>query len=560
MPLTWNALAWVVAGIAAAVTFFVAWRAWRARLDRLSTQLQQTDHRLSIALQLNHELAEARDEKSLVEAALSAINRLASGLGISFVPFDAWGQPLPAFTIGELPRPVLEGWAEHLVSEQVRNRCSQCKTLHSPSGTECPLKVGPLGGTMAIYCFPLTLNGRSLGVVNLYLPGGMSLQDELHQFIDSLLLEVALAVETVRMRNQEVATLRQLHHLQSTRSDLIANLQAHFDTVRNTVNVAAIMLLLRPMVNERLSGLRVLSGDPGCDGEAAIERLAQATFTGEDHASGETNAASSSWAPFPLTLPEGQVLGALLVRTGSPDRLSPAQTSVLQTLAAQAALMVEYERQTLSLEYAIIIHERNRLAREIHDGLAQTLAYLKIQAVQMQTSLNLGDTNRLNRLLAENKQVLADAYQDIRQAIDNLRIHPDSSMRDWLELLADAFTRNSGVPVELEILVEQADFLPETQAQMVRIVQESLNNVRKHANAQQVKLLLREWSGQLILEVIDDGQGFDPLDVPAIAQHGLRGMHERAELIGADFQIISQPRIGTTMRLTLPLQLREVNE
>jgi signal transduction histidine kinase len=113
--------------------------------------------------------------------------------------------------------------------------------------------------------------------------------------------------------------------------------------------------------------------------------------------------------------------------------------------------------------------------------------------------------------------------------------------------------------VKIELQMDDPAFLPEVQAQLVRIVQEALNNVRKHSRASMVRISLRNWGGDLLLEINDDGQGFDPDDIPPVAQYGLRGMRERAELIGADFQIISQPRSGTTVRLNLPMYFQEVD-
>ncbi len=87
---------------------------------------------------------------------------------------------------------------------------------------------------------------------------------------------------------------------------------------------------------------------------------------------------------------------------------------------------------------------------------------------------------------------------------------------------------------------------------MVRIVQEVFSNIRKHAHASHAWINVKEWENDVILEVGDDGQGFQPDDVPGLAQYGLRGMRERAELIGADFQIASRPGEGTIVYLRLP--------
>ena len=130
-------------------------------------------------------------------------------------------------------------------------------------------------------------------------------------------------------------------------------------------------------------------------------------------------------------------------------------------------------------------------------------------------------------------------------------------LASWVDRLAKEFESSAGVQAVSSLKLEGADLSPEVQAHLVRIVQEALNNVRKHAEASQAQINLRMWEGDVLLEVIDDGRGFDPLDVPLVAQYGLRGMRERAELIGADFQIVSQPGQGTAVRLRLPATLQE---
>ena len=555
-----STLSWLPVLLALLILFIALGAVWfqRRQVRRLEAQIGHVQNRLQTVLQLNRQLVEASDEKALVEAALSAVNRLVGGLGVSFVPFDTWGQPLPAFTFGDLPEPVLKGWAEHLVSEQTRSRCQQCQELHALDGQACPLKTGPFGGAMSIYCLPLALGARALGMVNVYLPPERVLDTELHGFLLGLLDEMALAVDAVRLHNQELSTLRQIHRLRSPRSDLGASLQALLEGVYAVLGVEALQLQVRSMADERVSGLRVRVGEFGCLGEDFLLRCVEQALRTEENI--VQSAAESGWISVPMVLPEGQVLGVLLAFTRDTPEISPRQWSVLHTAAAQAALMVEYERLNLSLEYSLVIQERTRLAREIHDGLAQTLAFLKMQTAQMQTAFHQGDTVRLSRLLIENRQALAEAYQETRQAIDNLRLSPDENLAVWVEQLAAAFEKSTGTAVVCQLQTGTLAFLPEISAQLVRIVQEALNNVRKHAHAGQVTINLREWGSDLLVEIIDDGQGFDPEDIPPVAQYGLRGMRERAELIGADFQIISQPRRGTTVRLALPISFEEPSQ
>ena len=97
----------------------------------------------------------------------------------------------------------------------------------------------------------------------------------------------------------------------------------------------------------------------------------------------------------------------------------------------------------------------------------------------------------------------------------------------------------------------------DVQVAIYRVCQEALNNIRKHAQAEQVWVSCLETGGDLVLEVRDDGIGFSSEDLPGPSQYGLRSMRERAELIGADFQVICEPQGGTTVRVRLPLTAQE---
>jgi two-component system nitrate/nitrite sensor histidine kinase NarX len=141
----------------------------------------------------------------------------------------------------------------------------------------------------------------------------------------------------------------------------------------------------------------------------------------------------------------------------------------------------------------------------------------------------------------------------VRQAIDGLRIQSNGSgMEGWLRQAAVEFQENSGLRVQIVEPVENANLPPEVHAQLIRILLEALNNVRKHARGGQIWISCQEVDGDLIIEVRDDGIGFDIEDIPGPSRYGLQGMRERAELIGADFQIISRPMEGTTVRVRLP--------
>jgi two-component system, NarL family, nitrate/nitrite sensor histidine kinase NarX len=189
--------------------------------------------------------------------------------------------------------------------------------------------------------------------------------------------------------------------------------------------------------------------------------------------------------------------------------------------------------------------------------LAQTLAFLKIQAAQMQNYLVRGEMERLTSSLQANYRTLSDAYLDARQAIDNLRRIPSTSLRDWIGQVADDFEQNTGLRVDLSQFNLLIEYAPTVQAQLIRIVQEALSNIRKHANAHEVAILGQQDDRNILIKVRDDGIGFSPEQVNDSSRYGLRGMRERAEMIGADFQITSQPGLGTVVSLRLPTTIKE---
>lgn len=536
-------------------------------------RLAEDRRQLETLMYLTRGLAEAQDEKTLMDAALSAMTGLVGALGCSFVPVDDWEQPLPAFTYGQLPEPVLHAWAMHLADGMLRQRCGSCSLLESGAGN-CPLHPQEIGSAMTVYCLPLTRAGessisaelpgslrrpaRSLGVFHLYLPAGRTLDSRTRNFLDNLLRETALAYENARMRAQELATLRQIQLLHAPESDFSASLGGLLENLKEALEADCVLVRTRPSADERLSDLAIQRGDlHGLEDQ--IDNIFSRVSRGESAASAPESL--PVWLALPMTLPDGQVLGMLLAVSARGHVFHPRQKAILETVASQAALLVDNERLIRSLEYKVILQERARLAREIHDGLAQTLAFLKLQAAQMQTYLAQSDLARLSAVLKDNYHILAEAYLDTRQAIDNLRLTPDEGLENWLERILREFENGTGLTVERAFqpgaqLMARA-LSPEIQAQLVRIVQEALSNVRKHARPRRVWAGLHEWQGELVLEIGDDGQGFEAQDVPEIARYGLRGMRERAELIGADFQIISQAGQGTIVRLVLPASMEE---
>ena len=198
--------------------------------------------------------------------------------------------------------------------------------------------------------------------------------------------------------------------------------------------------------------------------------------------------------------------------------------------------------------------ERTRLAREIHDGLAQDLWYAKLKQGRLtqNESLDAEAKTTAGEVLSAIDSALAEA----RQAVMAMRVDPSaaSSLEEVLRSYVEDFSDRFGVRAEFEAEGTLQRLPPRTEAEVLRIVQEALNNVRRHADATVVRVRT-ERSGPISrISVTDNGRGFDPAAVPP-ESYGLRGMRERAELVGATLDIWSRPQDGT--RITVEVTTEE---
>jgi signal transduction histidine kinase len=206
-----------------------------------------------------------------------------------------------------------------------------------------------------------------------------------------------------------------------------------------------------------------------------------------------------------------------------------------------------------------ILEERDRLGREMHDGLAQVLGYVNAKAQAAREYLRAGQTELAAQHLEELILAAREAYTDARETIADLRMEGvrERPLPDLLTEYVARFERQSGVQAHLVVEPSwQARRLPLTaRVQLLRIVQEALTNIRKHAQAQCAAITLNMADGFAQVQVEDDGQGFalSRLLSPEFSRYGLRTMRERAQAVGGTFRIESLPEAGTRVRVQVPL-------
>jgi len=538
----------------------------RIQLAETERLIDEAYQRLDSIFRISQEFVEASDENEVIKSILSLLVDLTGARGAAFVPLDEHGQPQTALSHGDLPDSIVETWSEYLASRKVRESCLKCQFLNVPGKPEgCPLLTGPFADASGLLCLPVRRGEREFGVASLFLSNLDRLDARVRSFLRALMDETALGLEGIHLRRRELAALRQMQVLRQ-KTDLTSLLNGLLDNVYKTLD-ANLAVMMVPNVGGYQSKIDLALGDFPSQARPFTEAILQSIMTsgkpvllGEVSGDSDSTHGLKSLVAAPLVSPEGSILGAILVGNRKARGFNQRQLALLQTIAGQVALVVQNASFMSELEYKVMLQERARLAREIHDGLAQTIGFLKLQAGQLRKHLIEGNVERALEEADLFYTTISGAYQDARQAIDGLRVSPaEYSLSGWLAQIASEFQEISGMSVDLEEANMHTRLSPEIHAQLIRIFQEALSNVRKHAQASKVCMVCRETDEDLVLEVRDDGKGFTPEDVTSASQYGLRGMRERAELIGADFQVISQPQAGTIVRLRLPVNgLKEV--
>lgn len=200
------------------------------------------------------------------------------------------------------------------------------------------------------------------------------------------------------------------------------------------------------------------------------------------------------------------------------------------------------------------LRERDRIARELHDSLAQVLGvtHLRLRATASRPELAGAEAVRVE--LDDLADLVHDAYADVREAILGLReaARQDRTLLESLEASVATFTRLSGVDASFHAPPASPELTPEAEAQTLRIVQEALTNIRKHAGARRVEVRVAASGATTVFSVQDDGKGFDPAASRGQDHFGLSAMRDRADSVRGRLEVASRPGAGTRVTLTLP--------
>jgi len=227
-------------------------------------------------------------------------------------------------------------------------------------------------------------------------------------------------------------------------------------------------------------------------------------------------------------------------------------------MADQQEIYAREQEQQHELKQIAIVEERERLARELHDGLAQILGYINTEVMTIRLLLKNQMIESANQHLLDLEEASRDLFVDVREVILGLKMAgQNGDLPALLESYTNQFSRLSKLEVEFDTALagKTISLKAEDELHILRIVQESLSNVRKHANATFVKVSLYVRDNVLEMVIKDNGNGFDlnGVTLSEFSKFGLSMMRERAEVIGADFQLKSALDHGTQVIIRMPL-------
>ena len=258
---------------------------------------------------------------------------------------------------------------------------------------------------------------------------------------------------------------------------------------------------------------------------------------------------------------QGRMIATLVVGFADPDRLTPGEVELLDEIGRQVALGMERLRLQARVQdqqnEMVVVAERNRIARDMHDGLVQYVYALGLQ-LEHARDLVVEQPGAVAPVLTSSIQQTNHVLSEMRTFIYQLRpiIMKEKEIGQWVLDLCRQFQEATGIPVEAEVGAPAEDALsPAISIALFRIIQETLANIYKHAQATRATVLLDFGTSGARLVIEDDGHGFDVDARPARAiqqGHGLANIEERVRELGGTLALESAPDAGTRLEAVFP--------
>jgi signal transduction histidine kinase len=417
-----------------------------------------------------------------------------------------------------------------------------------------------------VLSLPLTWAGRLEGSIHAYFLEPPS--SEQRESYSILAAEFSAAAEAVQSRTRDLLTLFEVDrsiraegNLERMLKTILAQTMARADATLGGVYLVDDNRLLHLAVAQGvgLPPTALLRLGEGFVGRAAERRepCVVRRLSDEDRVvGGGLLAAAGSAVSLPLTSEEG-LLGVIVLAHQRPAHFDESILPFLNLLAGQVSLAVRNARAYLQSEELAIVEERARIAREIHDGVAQSLAFIALK-LDLITRLLESDQDKARAELLQAKATIRETIKEVRRSIFALR-PIDLERYGFVETIR-RYCHDYGQQNDIRVHVDvkaTPQLSPKSEAVLFRIFQEAMNNVAKHAQARQVWVTVgRSESGQSFVCVEDNGRGFDPAvvsdRVTTAGGLGLRQMRERLQGRGGRFELRSARDEGTRIYASMP--------
>ena len=382
-------------------------------------------------------------------------------------------------------------------------------------------------------------------------------------------LEAKVEEKTLHLQEQQnrLQALYDLSSFVSTEDNLERLAQGFSRRILSITGASAIAIRWTDQANKRyflLSGANLpssilqeeqclVSGDCFCGQSSGKAEIQVITF--DPIAEADRHCVKAGYNSL-ITVPilfQQDLLGEIDIFYIKDQTMDSGQRSLLETLAHHLAGAMEALRIKALEREAAISEERSLLARELHDSIAQSLAFLKLQVGMLKEEIVEPATTKAKTILGELDEGLRESYSDVRELLLHFRTRTNiEDIEPAIKTTLQKFEHQSGIHTELSVHGQGLPLAPDVQIQVMHIIQEALSNIRKHSKAAIVKVEVAQ-SPKWMFKVIDDGIGFSTKQNAVDSTHvGMSIMQERANKIGAKLELSSKPLAGTCISLTLP--------
>lgn len=452
----------------------------------------------------------------------------------------------------------------------------------APQSSDSPAGTPSLTSLLGV---PIRLGGRQLGQIYLtdkIAQDSFTKDDE--RVIETLAAYAAVAISNARSyselrerdrtltrRNQDLALLNNLASTLATMKELDELLQTALSQVINYFNIEAGEIFLTE--EDRNMLFKVVQA-----GEVQHTLWTKDRFTHKESLIGQTvrssqpimvglpyrddpflrnadllEAGIAQIACFPLTS-RSEVLGVMGIAANEEHLLDAMDQQLLSSIASWVGTTIENIRLNIQGRRLAVLEERERIGMDLHDGVIQSI-YAVGLTLEHARLLLTEEPEQVKSRINQSIEDLNTTIRDLRSFIMDMRPRHlyEENLMDGLQRLINEFRANSLLEATLGGTSDGLDDLPDAfDIALFHICQEALANVAKHAQAEKVEVLVWTTPDRVLMEINDDGRGFDPQSVQMTLGHGISNMQTRARNMGGDIEITSVPNQGTTIMVWMP--------